>query len=273
MALAQHVSLDIRFQQQYDNARTYLLPFIEEVQPLQAGMQVMEIGCGEGGVLKAFTDRGMHCLGVDLNASRIQSAQQFMQPEREAGLARFIAQNVYEEDFRLAHQAAFDLILLKDTIEHIPQQETFIPYLIQFLKPGGHLFFGFPPWYMPFGGHQQICRSRFISLLPYYHLLPAPLYKGILKLFGEEEKVIQELMEIKATGISLERFERIVKHSGLKIDKKTLFLINPIYEYKFGLKGRKQLPLLAAIPWLRNFLTTAGWYLLSVDTAAAQSRC
>ena len=54
----------------------------------------------------------------------------------------------------------FDLILLKDVIEHIPDQERVIPYLKEFLKPGGRVFFGFPPWYMPHGGHQQRRRVR-----------------------------------------------------------------------------------------------------------------
>ena len=65
MALIQHSSLPVRFQQQIDNAQTYLIPFIEEAIPEKEGLRVMEIGCGEGGVLKQFMERGSQVLGVD----------------------------------------------------------------------------------------------------------------------------------------------------------------------------------------------------------------
>ncbi|MEM6343121.1 MAG: class I SAM-dependent methyltransferase [Bacteroidota bacterium] len=262
MALVQHKSVDTRFQQQVDNAATYLIPFIEEGLKLRPGMKIMEIGCGEGGVLKPFVARGCEVVGVDLAAQRIANAQSFLAEEIKAGKAEFMVQNVYEDAFRERFVGAFDLILLKDTIEHIPEQEKFIPYLKQFLKPEGKVFFGFPPWYMPFGGHQQICSSKVLGLLPYYHLLPRPLYRGILKLAQEPDRTIRELMEIKDTGISLDRFERIMQRDAWHINARTIFLFNPIYKYKFGLKPRKQANLVANIPFLRNFVSTAGWYLV-----------
>jgi SAM-dependent methyltransferase len=265
MALVQHKSIEIRFQQQVDNAREYLIPFLEQESPLEPGMKVMEIGCGEGGVLKPFVERGLKCLGVDLAASRIANAVAFQAEAVKTGKLSFKVQDVYEDSFRENYRGNFDWVLLKDTIEHIPEQEKFIPYIKQFLKPGGKIFFGFPPWYMPFGGHQQICQSNFLGRLPYFHLLPKAWYRGILRSAGEAEPTIRELLEIKSTGISLERFEKIVHHSGLEIRQKTLYLFNPIYHYKFGLKVRKQSPIIAAIPVLRNFLTTAGWYLVGLQ--------
>lgn len=268
MALPQHLSYDIRFQQQVDNARTFLLPFIEQRLPLTANLRVMEIGCGEGGVLRPFAEKGAQCLGVDLSASRIDRAIERMQPELEAGRARFMAKNVYDEDFLAEFQGQFDLILLKDTIEHIPNQEAFIPYLKNFLKPEGHIFFGFPPWRMPFGGHQQICRNRFLSLLPYYHLLPRNLYRAILRAGKESGPICEELMDIKSTGISIARFERIVAQSGLPIVERRLYLFNPIYRFKFGLQPREQAAWVDQVPWLRDFITTAGWYLVKRNPSA-----
>ena len=78
MALAQHESFDIRFQQQVENAENYLIPFIEKAQAVRPGLRVMEIGCGEGGVLKPFVAKGAQCLGVDLSESRINNAKKFM---------------------------------------------------------------------------------------------------------------------------------------------------------------------------------------------------
>ena len=84
----------------------------------------------------------------------------------------------------------------------------------------------------------------------------------ILKSFGESEKRIVDLEEIKDTGISIERFRRIVKQSGLTTYKKQDWLFNPIYEYKFNVKPKKQIGLISGIPYLRNFFTTAVYYLV-----------
>jgi hypothetical protein len=83
-----------------------------------------------------------------------------------------------------------------------------------------------------------------------------------LQLFGENQFTIKELLEIKDTGISIERFEKIVLQSNYTIPAKTFYLINPIYKYKFGLQPRKQFKLIASIPFLRNFFTTCVYYLI-----------
>lgn len=247
---------------QYENSKTYVLPFIQSAFQLPEKARVLEIGCAEGGVLKAFTELGHQCIGIELSPSRVELANQFMAEEVAAGKIEFISRNIYDIDPNVDLDFRFDLIILKDVIEHIHEQEKFIPKLKDLLAPGGVVFFGFPPWYMPYGGHQQICKNKFLSLLPYYHLLPMPIYKGTLKVFGETPQRIADLVEIKETGISIERFERLVKQNGFTIPKKTHYFINPIYSYKFGLKVRKQLGIISAIPFLRNFLTTAVYYLI-----------
>ncbi len=260
MALKQHKDDRLRLEQQIDNSRSYVLPFVQRTKQLSAGVNVLEIGCGEGGVLVPFIEKGCFCVGVDLNPVRIDLANDFMKEEVAQGKVQFICQNIYEDSFLKRFEGFFDLIILKDAIEHIPEQEKFIPYLKHFLKPSGQIFFGFPPWYMPFGGHQQVCQNKVASMLPYYHILPKSVYKGILKMFGEPEGVVTELMEIKDTQITIERFESIVQKSGLHVLAKQHYLINPIYKYKFGLKPRKQSSLISMLPGIRNFLTTCVYY-------------
>lgn len=264
MAFEFHTDWDTYFNQQYENSKNYVLTFISEHKAIDANTKVMEIGCGEGGVLKAFTELGCQVVGVDLSPERVKKAEQYMQSYVDAGLARFIAKNIYDVDFEKDFANQFDVIILKDSIEHIPEQEKIIAQLKKYLAKQGVIFFGFPPWYMPFGGHQQICKNKWLSKLPYYHLLPKSLYKGILTLAGESEAAITELLEIKDTGISIERFERIVKNTGYEIKAKKHYLINPIYKYKFKLEPRLQLPIVRDVPFLRNFVTTCVYYLISI---------
>lgn len=263
MALKQHKDERVRYEQQVDNSRQYVLPFIEETHPIKPGTNVLEIGCGEGGVLVPFMDKGAHCVGVDLNELRIDYANNFYKEEVAAGKIKFLYKNVYDTDFLEMYKGFFDVIILKDVIEHIPEQEKFVPYLKNLLKPDGQVFFGFPPWYMPFGGHQQLCEHK-LGMMPWYHILPKSLYRGLLKMIGESDGVIRELSEIHDTRISIERFERIIKRSGLKTVNKQHYLINPIYKYKFGLQPRKQLGIISDIPFLRNFVTTCVYYTVGM---------
>lgn len=96
--------------------------------------------------------------------------------------------------------------------------------------------------------------------MPYYHLLPRRMYKWILNRFHQPA---EDLLEIKDTGISIERFEKIVKKTNYKVIDKIHFLINPIYKYKFGWKARKQLSLISRIPYVRNYFTTCVYYLIN----------
>lgn len=267
MALKQHKDHHVRFMQQVENAAGYVLPFIRQTKSIQSGTRVLEIGCGEGGVLLPFVQAGCHCVGVDLSQARIDLASELLREQVAAGTVRLMCRNVYEDAFLQEFCGYFDLIILKDVIEHVPEQEKFIPYLKNLLKPDGQVYFGFPPWYMPFGGHQQVCRNKVASVLPYYHLLPAGLYKWLLQQFGESPEAVTELMEIKETGISIERFERIIRQSGLAILQSRHYLINPIYRYKFGLQPRKQLAFITAIPVIRNFLTTCVYYTIGMPSS------
>lgn len=262
MAFEHHSNHRMRFDQQVENARDYVIPFIEQKLQLASGMRVLEVGCGEGGVLKPFFDLGLVTLGVDLDQPRLDLAEDFLSNEISTGKMVFLNQNILEKSFTDQYTGHFDLIILKDVIEHIHGQETFIPFLGTLLRPGGQIFFGFPPWYMPFGGHQQIAKGKWTSKLPWYHLLPMSWYVAILKWGGEGQHAVDSLIDVKQTGISIERFERICKQSGFRIIERQWFLINPIYRFKFGLKPRKQFYLLGLIPFFRNFWTTCAYYTI-----------
>ena len=152
---------------------------------------------------------------------------------------------------------------MRDVLEHIHDQVKFMNYVKRFLKPEGFFFLGFPPWQNPFGGHQQMCKSGFLSKLPWFHLLPGKLYPWTLKVFGESQLTIDSLIEIKDTRINIEKFRRIVKKEKYQILREDFWLINPNYEIKFGMKPRKMNRFVSGIPVLRNFFITTNYYILS----------
>lgn len=244
------------------NVQNYILPFIEEKYEVKQGMRVLELGCGEGGVLKTFLDKGLIGVGIELDETRLVDARNWMALEIAAGKVSFFLKNIYDIDAEYLG-GKFDIILLKDVIEHIPNQAHLMAWMQNFLTDTGVIFFGFPPWQMPLGGHQQILKNKVLSKIPYYHLLPMPLYKWIMKAADEN---VQEMVEIKETGISIERFEKITKETDYTVLNKKHYLINPIYQYKFGWKPKEQFAAVQAIPWVRNFFTTCVYYLIQKTT-------
>ena len=67
-----HLDTDLYFDQQRENARSSILPFVDRARArVGEGLRVLEIGCGAGGVLAAFAERGARVTGVDLHAPSI----------------------------------------------------------------------------------------------------------------------------------------------------------------------------------------------------------
>ena len=249
------------FEIQYLNAKEYVIPFIEKYFPLQPDYRVLEIGAGEGGVLRAFIERDCTAVGVELDPRRVEWACGFLWEEIGRGKLHFVEKDIYKTDLELELKGKFNLIILKDVIEHIHDQTRLLQLMQSMLLPNGVIFFGFPPWQMPFGGHQQIAKSS-LSRLPYIHLLPLSLYRLLLTW---KKEPVADLLEIRQTRISIEKFEFIAKKTSYHLVGKIHYLINPIYQWKFGWKPRVQFNWVTRIPIFRNFVTTCVYYLIQPE--------
>ena len=254
MPLPFHNDRHKKMQQQRQVCRDAMLPMLYPFMPLQ-GSRVLELGCGEAGILARMVEEGATGVGLDLNTGKISWAQEHFAPAIEAGQMRIEHADIFE--WMTACGERFDIIVLKDVIEHVPSKRVLLMLCRELLRDGGVLFVGFPPWRMPFGGHQQMAETT-LGKLPWMHLLPEEVYSRWLQHAGENGKRLRELLELPATGLGTRAFERLCKACGLRVLNRRLWLINPIYRSKFGLP---QVPL----PWpLRcDVLTTAAWYVLA----------
>ena len=255
-----HSDRERYFDEQARTTEKYYIPYIRKCCP-ELPQEVLEVGCGEGGNLFSFAQLGCSVTGVDIAAGRIAEARKFFAERGAEGT--FIASDIFKLT-ELEHK--FSLILVHDVIEHIRDKERFLSGLQKHLSADGAIFVGFPAWQMPFGGHQQIAHSRIVSHFPFLHLLPRTLYKWILRLCGEQEHAITELLDIKSTGCTIELFNRIARQANYQIIDRRLYLINPHYKIKFGLSPRRLNGVIAAIPYIRNFFCTSCFYILKKGT-------
>ena len=95
-----HIDRKRYFEMQVENTQQYVIPFVEERFAIWPGMHVLEIGCGEGGVLKAFVDRGCTGVGVELDEPRIRNGEQWLKEDIEKGRLRFVSKDIYAVEIR-----------------------------------------------------------------------------------------------------------------------------------------------------------------------------
>lgn len=244
------------FREEAATTEKYFIPYLSEFMDV-GDISVLEVGCGEGGNLLPFARRGCRVVGVDLSEQRVRQAESFF--SRECAAGTFICDDVmhYRGDGRL-----FDLIVCHDVVEHIHEKGKMLLALKRLLAPGGRLFVAFPAWQMPFGGHQQIARSWVVSHLPFVHLLPELAFSLMLRLFGEDASKINELIGIRRTRCTVEMFEREAAYAGYTVCDRRLWLVNPHYEVKFGLRPIRLCRQLSALPYIRNFMASSCFYVV-----------
>ena len=167
------------FTEQGITTEKYVMPFIEEFKNINEHTSILEIGCGEGGNLAPFVKKGCRkIVGIDMSKKKIENANNFFEKIKNSNNIELICSDIY--DIKAEDIGQFDIIITRDVLEHIHGQAKFMNFVKRFMKPDGKFFLGFPPWHNPFGGHQQMCRSKVLSKAPYFHILPTSIYKIIL---------------------------------------------------------------------------------------------
>ena len=244
------------FREEAATTEKYFIPYLSEFMDV-GDISVLEVGCGEGGNLLPFARRGCRVVGVDLSEQRVRQAESFF--SRECAAGTFICDDVMH--YR-GYGRLFDLIVCHDVVEHIPEKGKMLLALKRLLAPGGRLFVAFPAWQMPFGGHQQIACSWVVSHLPFVHLLPELAFSLMLRLFGEDASKINELIGIRRTRCTVEMFEREAAYAGYTVCDRRLWLVNPHYEVKFGLRPIRLCRQLSALPYIRNFMASSCFYVV-----------
>ena len=252
-----HTNREVYFNELAKTSRDFYIDYINKFTTVDTNLKIAEIGCGEGGNLLPFAEIGCDVMGIDLSSSRITEAKEFF--SRADANGRFECISFF--DAAPALYDKYNVILIHDVIEHIEDKQRFIIHLKNFLAEDGIVFWGFPAWQMPFGGHQQICHNKLCSWIPFLHLLPTPCYRGVLRMFGEKQNCIDELLDIKVCNTSIELFERLIHKNDFKVLDRCLWFINPHYKQKFNLKPRKLYGTLAKVKYIRNFFSTSCFYI------------
>ena len=215
------------------------------VNPYAKGNKILDIGCGEGGVLTPFEKAGYDCTGLEYSPDRVKYAS-----EKSSSNIKFIQGNI--EQF--SYNQKFDVILMLDVIEHLNQKFQALVNIKKILLPEGIVVISFPPFQSPFGGHQQVMKS-FLKYVPYIHLTPKSIYKWLLATF--EGQGFESHFRNYKTGLTIREFETLVHQVGFKIIEKRTYFVRPRQAFRFGLKIKQN-----QLKFLKEYLTTGVVYIL-----------
>jgi SAM-dependent methyltransferase len=246
---------------QYVLAHRYLIPLLIQWGVDLDGKRLLEVGCGDGGCGAAFHDLGCIVTMMDLDERLVSLAERF---NDEKGLnIKTFAGDIFDEHGEVYKQGPFDIVMFRDVMEHLDEPDRALEIAARNLSGGGVILVVFPPYYSPYGAHQQILPRKMIgpipyNKLPYIQLLPHRIFSAIV---GGEGAANREVQRLRGIRLTLGRFEGSADRAGFKIRRKKLYLSRPTFALRYGIPVIEA-SILGKVPLLNELVVTAGYYLL-----------
>jgi SAM-dependent methyltransferase len=97
--------------------------------------RVLDVGCGDGGLLQQFADNGWQAVGVDPSKTAIEAVR-----------ARGLDGHIGTLDDHPWPPGSFDAILFSHALEHIPDPMSALEESAKLLAPGGAVAVVLPNW-------------------------------------------------------------------------------------------------------------------------------
>ncbi|UCH85457.1 MAG: methyltransferase domain-containing protein [Candidatus Latescibacterota bacterium] len=250
-------------------AEDYLIPILQQWNVNLRGCKFLEVGCGDGGCGAAFYGKGCDVVLMDIDERLVKITDTFNQNEKVA--AKTYVGDVLDEQSPFYSDGPFDLVMFRDVIEHIENPERALAIVRNHLSTDGLVYVVFPPYYSPYGAHQQILPRKTLgplpyNKLPYIQLLPSSLF---LKLVSGESEANREVVRLSRIRLTIRGFERVAKTAGFVIRERRFFVSRPTFALRYGA------PVIGAglfgkVPLLREVLVTGAYFLLERADARRQ---
>jgi SAM-dependent methyltransferase len=246
------------FDYQYSVARDVVIPWLDPHVSL-AGLAVGDFGCHQGGMLQGLREEaGVGSgIGFDVDEASIRRS-----PFEQNGRFRLVSADILEID---AARYQFDLILLRDVIEHTPNPVAILEKARTCLTNGGRIFVSFPPYYSPFGGHQHEA-SNATRFVPFIHYVPDVLFYSLSRFrdtaYMSAEDTLADVRSVRQTRLTLAKAEQAFSRAGLRIEVQEFFLFRPEFHIRYGLSSWK-IPLIHRVPIVREVMTLGAYFLLA----------
>lgn len=243
-------------------AERYLIPVLTRWGVALQGRHLLEVGCGDGGCGATFHRAGCRVVMMDVDERLVATAKKANDTEG-IDIPTFVGDALDPEATFYSH-GPFDIVLFRDVMEHLEDPVNALKIVKQHLSQDGVVFVVFPPYYSPYGAHQQILPRKTIAgipynKLPYLQLLPKAWF---LRIVAGDSTANEEVARLSDVRLTIGRFESSVRAAGLQIRERKTYLSRPTFALRYGLPVVPA-GFLGKIPLLRELCVTAAYYLLS----------
>ena len=178
-----------------------------------AGTAVLAFGCGNGWQSVAMAHaQASYVMGVDTNDRCLKNARLL------AGRLGLPAERVeFVSTLPDGSRGRFDLAISQNSFEHFPDPALILQQMASALRPGGEVLITFgPPWFSPYGSHMF-----FFTRVPWVNILfPERTVMRVRRQFRSDGATRYEEVEGGLNRMTVARFERLIRESGLRLEWK-----------------------------------------------------
>ncbi len=130
-------ALQVYLEQQAKSYSQVKNAFVQELAGDLHGARVLDYGCGGGWFsVHAACQGAAQVVGVDREEPVVQTARHFARTRGVEGACRFFTTDGFPDFPPLTK---FDVVVLKDVIEHVPADERLLESISRVMQPGGKL--------------------------------------------------------------------------------------------------------------------------------------
>ncbi|MBI5324815.1 MAG: class I SAM-dependent methyltransferase [Ignavibacteriae bacterium] len=242
---------------QYRLSREVIVPYLLRNRIEINNSTIVEVGCGEGGVLTALVEAGAKkALGTDIDPGRLNIGNKISELAQHN--IEYKTHNITTDNPLENWEETADLVILRDVIEHLDNTKESLLNLKKFMKNNAFLYITFPPYHTPFGGHQHIIR-KFWGRFPYIHLLPNFIFHKLIS--SGHPYDIAEIKRLQVIRLTVNKFIKAASEAGFEIVKSEFYLLRPVFKMKFGLPTIKLTPV-SFLPLIKTFFSLEASYIL-----------
>ena len=200
------------------------LTHVNNILEKNLNWKILDIGCGNGGFITAFSEYNCSCTGVEIN--------NFNWKIKDS--VKFLVGDITDSSFNKYISKKYHLIILRDVIEHIPldNKTIFLESVLSLMSKQTKLLITFPPFYSAFGLHQQsILKSKF-KYFPFLSLFPHTLIELLLGK-SQDKDSISKLKEIQNSRMTINHFTDLIFELGFEIlNSEKYFRPSTVVEWK-----------------------------------------
>ena len=235
--------------------------------------KILEVWCG-GWWKSVYIAEKYNCevIWIDVEDNFLKQAQDFARQKQVDKLVHFYKKSALDTGFEVDK---FDIIIMSDVIEHIPETEKLFNEMWRILKPGWVILFDFAPYYHYFGHHLWDSIQ-----IPWIHLFFSD--KFLIKLYKKSvENLIdgEQRINLRINLVPVPKDKNLSPGTGTKFEEAFTYLNkitrkdfekivwrfvkkNKIKDLKINYYMLKNMNFLAKIPFFREiFIRHIVWYI------------